>query len=81
MKSNQRAVNFPQGVDYGTTHYEHGRTWEYVKPGMWKSVGGSGDGGTVGEVYWDDILDKPQPIVNLSGENTTNQSFVSGGSY
>ena len=78
----QRTVNFPQGVPYGSTHYEHGRTWEYVKPGMWKSLGGSGGGGgTAGDVYWDDILGKPQPIVNLSGESTTNQSFVSGGSY
>jgi hypothetical protein len=31
----ERAVNFPQGVPYGTTHFEHGRTFEYVEPGMW----------------------------------------------
>ena len=41
----ERAVNFPQGVPYGTTHFEKGRTWEYVEPGMWKSIGGSGGGG------------------------------------
>ena len=41
----ERAVNFPQGVPYGTTHFEHGRTFEYVEPGMWKSIGGSGSGG------------------------------------
>lgn len=42
--SRERAVNFPQGVPFGTTHYEKGRTWEYVSPGMWKSIGGSGGG-------------------------------------
>ena len=41
----ERAVNFPQNVPYGTTHFELGRTFEYVKPGMWKSIGGSGSGG------------------------------------
>ena len=41
----ERAINFPQGVPYGTTHFEHGRTFEYVEPGMWKSIGGSGSGG------------------------------------
>jgi hypothetical protein len=40
----ERVVNFPQGVPYGTTHFEKGRTWEYVEPGMWKSIGGSGGG-------------------------------------
>ena len=42
--SNLRVVNFPQNVPYGTTHFEHGRTFEYVEPGMWKSIGGSGGG-------------------------------------
>jgi len=42
--SDLRAVNFPSNVPYGTTHFEHGRTWEYVEPGMWKSIGGSGSG-------------------------------------
>jgi hypothetical protein len=41
----ERVVNFPQNVPYGTTHFEKGRTWEYVEPGMWKSIGGSGGGG------------------------------------
>ena len=40
-----RSVNFPQNVPYGSTHFEKGRTWEYVEPGMWKSIGGSGSGG------------------------------------
>ena len=79
----ERAVNFPQNVPYGTTHFEKGRTWEYVEPGMWKSVGGSGGGGGGGggDVYWDDILGKPQPIKDLAGENTSKVSIVSGGSY
>lgn len=147
----ERVVNFPQNVPYGTTHFEHGRTWEYVEPGMWRSIGGTGGEGTgagmvisptepadpvtgmqwlestTGLVFiWDDdkwlefphgdsgleeapedgsvygrmdgqwvpingsgggssdwaaITNKPQPITNLSGENTTKQSFVSGGSY
>ena len=145
-----RIVNFPQGVPYGTEHYEHGRTWEFVAPGMWKSIAGEGGAGTGagmvisptepadpvtgmqwlesttglvfiwdddkwlefphgfsgiedapedGSVYgrqdghwvevsatggpvdWVDIENKPQKITNLSGENTTKQSFVSGGSY
>ena len=41
----ERTVNFPSNVPYGTTHFEHGRTFEYVEPGMWKSIGGSGGGG------------------------------------
>jgi len=40
-----REVQFPLSPDYGTTHFEHGRTWEYVEPGMWKSIGGSGSAG------------------------------------
>jgi hypothetical protein len=46
--SKERAVNFPQNVPFGTTHYEKGRTWEYSYPGMWKSIGGSGGGGLPG---------------------------------
>ena len=42
--SDLRAINFPIGVPYGTTYFEHGRTFEYVEPGMWKSIGGSGGG-------------------------------------
>ena len=42
--SDLRTINFPIGVPYGTTHFEHGRTFEYVEPGMWKSIGGSGGG-------------------------------------
>ena len=46
----QRAVNFPSNVPYGTTHFELGRTWEFVSPGMWRSIGGSGSGGGGGGV-------------------------------
>ena len=78
-----RAVNFPSNVPVGTTHFEHGRTWEYVDPGMWKSVGGSGGGGggSGGDVYWNDILDKPVTIKNLAAENSIKVSVVSGGNY
>ncbi len=51
-----RAVNFPSNVPYGTTHFEHGRTWEYVSPGMWKSVVSSGSDI---DIHWDDIDGKP----------------------
>ncbi len=140
----QRAVNFPGGVDYGTTHYEHGRTWEFVEPGMWRSVSGGieiewddidgkptefppsahqqgwdtitgkpseyppeahghqqgeidgledrldqieqsigngGGSGGGGDVYWDDVLDKPVQIKNLAAENAGKVSMISGGSY
>ena len=50
---------FPPGWVTGQ-HIEHGRTWEYVEPGMWKSIGGSGGGGTGGSVAWADVTDKPQ---------------------
>jgi len=48
--SKLRVVNFPQNVPYGTTHFEHGRTFEYVEPGIWKSIGGSGGGGGGGGI-------------------------------
>lgn len=83
----KRIVQFPQNVPFGTTHYEHGRTWEYVNPGMWKSVGGSGGGGnngggggTADEIEWSNILNKPSPIVSLAGESARG-SIVSGGNY
>ena len=146
-----RSVQFPISPPFGTTHLEHGRTWEYVEPGMWKSIGGSGgEGGagagmvisptepsdpvtgmqwldsttaivwiwdedkwiefphgfsgleeapedgsvygrqdgqwversaTGGSVDWVNVENKPPQITNLSGENTTKQSFLSGGSY
>ena len=80
----ERAVNFPQNVPYGSTHFEKGRTWEYVEPGMWKSIGGSGGGGGGGgggDVYWDDIQNKPVAIKNLAGENVPKVSILSGGNY
>lgn len=83
----KRIVQFPQNVPFGTTHYEHGRTWEFVDPGMWKSVGGSGGGGnngggggTADEIEWSNILNKPAPILNLAGESARG-SIVSGGNY
>jgi hypothetical protein len=56
-----RTTSFPPSPRYGETHYEHGRTWKYVEPGIWKSAGGSGGGGSGpdGEVVWDDVLNKP----------------------
>ncbi len=57
----QRTVNFPQNVPFGTTHFEHGRTFEYVEPGMWKSVGGSGGGTGGGGGNWE--------VINKSGHN------------
>ena len=80
----QRAVNFPSNVPYGTTHFELGRTWEFVSPGMWRSVGGSGGGGGGGTgdtVYWNDIEGKPVAIKNLAGENAPKVSILSGGNY
>lgn len=82
----QRAVNFPSNVPYGTTHFEHGRTFEYVEPGMWKSIGGSGGGGGGGggeadSVHWDNVEGKPVAIKNLAGENAPKMSIVSGGNY
>lgn len=49
---NLRDVSFPPSPAYGTVHYEHGRTWEYVEPGMWKSIGGSGDGDVALSADW-----------------------------
>lgn len=46
---NLREVHFPLNPPYGTSHFEHGRTWEYVEPGMWKSIGGAGDGDDDGD--------------------------------
>ena len=51
-----RAVSFPSNVPYGTTHFEHGRTFEYVEPGMWKSIGGSGSGGGIEEAPEDGLV-------------------------
>ena len=145
-----RNVLFPADPPFGTTHFEQGRTREYVEPGMWKSIGGTGgvgagagmvisptepaeddrvtgmqwlqsttglvfiwdedkwiefphgfnglgeapedglvygrqDGQWVevsgGTVEWVDILNKPEPITDLSAENATKVSLVSGGSY
>ena len=42
--SDLREVYFPKNPPYGTTHLEHGRVWEYVEPGMWKSAGSVGGG-------------------------------------
>ena len=84
--SKERAVNFPSNAPYGTTHFEKGRTWEYVEPGMWKSIGGSGGGGDGsspgGPVEWDDVLNKPKPITDLAGDyHPQKVSILSGGNY
>ena len=79
--SKLREANFPQGVPFGTTHYEHGRTWEYVSPGMWRSIGGSGGGGEAESVHWENIEGKPVAIKNLAGENIPKVSILSGGNY
>jgi hypothetical protein len=56
----KRIVNFPPSPPFGTTHFEHGRTFEYVEPGMWKSVGGSGGdgegGGEGGFLTWQKVV-------------------------
>ena len=54
--SKERDISFPPG-EIGKTHTEHGRTWKYVEPGMWKSVNTSGGSG--GDITWDDITGKP----------------------
>lgn len=128
----ERVVNFPPNPPFGTVWLEKGRTFEYVEPGMWRSVGGSGDGSDGGtgagmviqpteptedervtglqwldsttgrvwiwdddkwlefpancpdsasEVEWSDVINKPQPILNLAGENQPKMSIVSGGNY
>ena len=51
----ERAVSFPQSPKVGQTHFEKGRTWEWVLPGMWKSVGGSGGGSGGGGGNWEII--------------------------
>ena len=74
--SKQRATSFPTNPPFGTTHFEHGRTWEYVEPGMWKSIGGSGGGGPGGPVTWAEVTDKPQQIEVLGVQN-----IITGGSF
>ena len=49
-----RTVDFPSSPKYGEIHFEHGRSWEYVAPGMWKSTSGDGEG-----LGWDDIENRP----------------------
>jgi hypothetical protein len=69
-----RVISFPSSARYGDVHYEHGRTWEYVVPGVWKSISGDGDG-----VNWNDIENKPtqfppadhkHPISDVDGLQT-----------
>lgn len=71
-----RTTSFPPSPDFGDTHFEHGRTWEFVDPGMWKSIGGSGGGGTGGPVTWADVTDKPEQIETLGVQN-----IITGGSF
>ena len=82
--TDERIVSFPESPPFGQKHYEHGRTWEYVRPGMWKSVGGSGGGGggtPGGTVEWVDVMNKPVQVTNLAGENAGKVSLISGGNY
>ena len=44
-------------------------------------INGGGGGGTSGPVKWSQVQDKPQEILNLSGENASTTSLVSGGSF
>ncbi len=44
-------------------------------------INGGGGGGTSGPVKWAQVQDKPQEILNLSGENASTTSLVSGGSF
>ena len=78
--TDDRIVSFPNNPPFGTQHFEHGRTWEYVEPGMWKSVGGSG-GGPGATVEWVDVMNKPTQVTNLAGENAGKVSLISGGNY
>jgi len=56
----ERIVGFPPNPPFGTVWLEKGRTFEYVEPGMWKSVGGSGDGsgggGEGGFLTWQKVV-------------------------
>ena len=70
----QRTTSFPVSPPFGTTHLEHGRTWEFVEPGMWKSI--AGEGGAVGSVTWAEVTEKPDQIEALGVDN-----IIDGGDY
>ena len=72
--SNQRATSFPANPAFGATHLEHGRTWEFVAPGMWKSI--AGEGGADAEVTWANVKDKPDQIEALGVDD-----IIDGGNY
>ena len=71
-----KTTSFPTDPPYGTTHFEHGRTWEYVEPGMWKSIAGGGIAGEGENPEWDDIENKPSEFPPES--HTHGQGEVDG---
>ena len=74
---NTTAVQSMQDLDFQSGN---GITITKKGSGIEISATGSG-GGTSGPVEWADIQNKPVEILNLTGENTSNQSLVSGGSF
>lgn len=57
--------SFPNQPAVGYIHTENGRSWKYVQPGMWKSMGGLG---STGRIAWLDVEEKPEPIFDLGVE-------------
>lgn len=74
MKNKNRTTSFPANPPFGTTHLEHGRTWEFVEPGMWKSI--AGEGGADVSVTWAAVTEKPDQIEALGVDN-----IIDGGDY
>ena len=72
----ERVVNFPQNAPYGTEYYEHGRTWEFVAPGMWKSIAGEGGAGTGAGM----VISPTEPADPVTGmqwlDSTTGLVFI-----
>lgn len=65
--------NFPPTPPLNYVHEENGRSWKYVEPGMWKSIGSLG---STGRIEWDAVEAKPVPIEELGYNHE-----VVGGSY
>lgn len=60
-----KTKTFPEGPPWGYIHTENGRSWKYVQPGMWKSMGGLG---STGRIAWADVEEKPETIYDLGVE-------------
>ena len=74
--SEERAISFPPSPGLNEYHYEHGRTWKWVEPGMWQSVGGGQTGsGPNHELVWDDIAQKP---TEFPPEDHTHDQYALG---